>query len=75
MGNDDFTREPALQGGRRPRRWLRAAGVGVLVLLVGLFVTTLLRTPNPAWTPITAVLALLVASLLARDVRRRHVGR
>ena len=73
MGNDDFT-QPALQAavghgaGFRGRR-------RVLVLLVGLFVTTLYGRRNPAWTPITAVLALLVAGLLARDVRRRHVGR
>ncbi len=74
MADDNFSREQALQGGRRPRRWLRAAGVVVLVVLVGLFVISLYRTPNPAWTPITAVLGLLVAGLLARDLQRRHVG-
>ena len=71
MADDNLSREQALQGDRRPRRWLRAAGVVVLVL----FVVSLYRTPNPAWTPITAVLALLVAGLLARDLLRRPGGR
>lgn len=75
MGEQHFLRDQALQSGRRPRRWLHAAGVVVLILLVGLFVTSLFRAPNPVWTPITAALALLVAGLLARAVTRRHVGR
>ena len=72
MADDNLSREQALQGDRRPRRWLRTAGVVVLVLFV---VSRSSATPNPAWTPITAVLALLVAGLLARDLLRRPGGR
>ena len=75
MADGNYSRQQGLQNPPRPRRWLRAAGVVVLLLLIGLFVTSLFRTPNPVWTPITAVVALFVAAMLVRSFRRRGIGR
>ena len=75
MADGTYSRQQGLQSPRRPRRWLRAAGVVVLLVLIGLFVTSLFRSPNPIWTPITGVVALFVAAMLVRSLRRRDVGR
>jgi uncharacterized membrane protein YhhN len=72
MSQSNYRRDPALQERRRPRRWLWTAGVVVLFLLAGLFVTSLYRTPNPAWTPITAVATAVVAVLLLVGFLRRR---
>jgi hypothetical protein len=59
---------------RQVLRWRRPAGLIVLLILVGLCVTSLFRTPNPIWTVVTAALAVAVAGLLIWDARRRTAG-
>ena len=55
-------------------RWRRPAGVVVLLVLVGLFITSLFRTPNPIWTVITAALAVALAGMLIWDAWHHTVG-
>lgn len=65
-----------LQNGARVRRLLVPAGVVVLVLMVGMFLTSLLRAPEPAWSWVLAAVAAGVALLLAgAAVRRRRERR
>lgn len=59
----------------RSTRGLRRAGIAagfmVLVLVVGLFVTSLLRVPDPTWSVLLAVLAVGIAITLASSLRGR----
>jgi hypothetical protein len=59
---------------RQVLRWRRPAGFLVLVVLIGLCVTTLFRTPNPVWTVVTGALAVIMAGLLLWDFRLRGAG-
>lgn len=74
MTDGNYSREQVPQD-RRLERWLRIAGVVVLALLIGLLVTSLFRAPNPIWTPITALVALVVAGLVVRSFVRRAKAR
>lgn len=72
MTERDARPAPRLQNGARVRRLLVPAGVVVLVLLVGMFVTSLFRAPEPAWSWVLAAVAVGVGLLLVRTVKRRH---
>ncbi|MBN9096640.1 MULTISPECIES: hypothetical protein [unclassified Pseudonocardia] len=69
------TRRP-LQDDRWIRRPALMAGVVVELLLIGLFVTTLFRAPNPAWSGWTAAFAIgLPIAMYVRHRRRlRRTG-
>jgi hypothetical protein len=52
-------------------RWI--AGLVSLAALAGLFVTSLVRAPNPVFSLITAVVALALLAVVATATwRRRH---
>ena len=75
MGGTEDRNTAALQDdhGLRPAKLL--AGVVSVLVLVGLFVTSLFRAPEPAWTVVLAVTAcgLAVAVVLGvRSWRRRR---
>lgn len=58
------------RGLRRPKYW---AGAISLVVLVGLFVTSLFRSPNSFFSVVTAVVAVaLLAAIAVGAWRRRH---
>ncbi|MHA6783717.1 hypothetical protein ACVGOW_22400 [Pseudonocardia saturnea] len=58
------------RGLRRPKYW---AGAISLVMLVGLFVTSLSRSPNPVFSVAVAVVAVtLLAAIAIGAWRRRH---
>ncbi len=73
----DAQRNTEIRQPMQDDRWLRRpaliAGVVVELLLIGLFVTTLFRDPNPAWSGWTA--AFVVALPIAMYVGRRHRSR
>ena len=60
----------ALQEDRGLRGPKVAAGVVSVLVLVGLFVTSLNRAPEPAWTIVLAVTALGLAIAVALGVRQ-----
>jgi len=60
----------ALQSSRGVRRASLVAGFVVLVLIVGLFVTSLVRAPNPMWSVVLAVLAVGIAIGLVSSLVR-----
>jgi 4-amino-4-deoxy-L-arabinose transferase-like glycosyltransferase len=65
----------ALQSSREVRRAGLVAGFVVLVLIVGLFVTSLVQAPNPMWSIVLAVLAVGIAiGLVSSLARRRRRG-
>jgi hypothetical protein len=53
-------------------RWKVIAGVAALCFLVALFATSLVRSPNPVYSVVVAVAAVLLALGIARGVRRRR---
>ena len=59
----------ALQDDRGLRPAKLAAGVVSVLVLVGLFVTSLFRAPEPAWTVVLAVTACGLAVLIVLGVR------
>jgi hypothetical protein len=59
---------------RQVLRWRRPAGLIVLLVLVGLCVMSLFRTPNPIWTWVSAALAVALAGLLIWDAKHRTAG-
>ena len=64
----------ALQDDRRLRPAKLTAGMVSVLVLVGLFVTSLLRAPEPAWTVVligTACALVIVVGLRVRGWRRR----
>jgi uncharacterized membrane protein len=64
----------ALQDDRELRPAKLAGGIVSVLVLVGLFVTSLFRAPEPAWTVVLAVTACGLAIAIALGVRswRRH---
>jgi len=56
-------------GLRRPRNW---AGAISLVVLAGLFVTSLFRSPNPLFSVVTAVVAVALLAAVAIGAWRRR---
>jgi hypothetical protein len=59
----------ALQDDRALRPAKLAAGVVSVLVLIGLFVTSLFRAPEPAWTVVLAVTACGLAVLIMVGVR------
>ena len=65
----------ALQDDRRLRPAKPAAGMVSVLVLVGLFVTSLFRAPEPAWTVVligTACALAIVVVMRVRSWRRRR---
>lgn len=61
----------SLQDTDRTHGALRAAGVISVLVLAGLFVTSLLRAPNPVYSVVVAVVGVVVAFLVVRGFARR----
>ena len=74
MGAPGDRNAASLQDGRKLRRPRLIAGVVSVVVLIGLFVTSLYRAPEPAWTVVLAVITCGLAVALVLGVRsgRRH---
>jgi uncharacterized membrane protein YeaQ/YmgE (transglycosylase-associated protein family) len=60
-----------LQDTNRTHGALLAAGVISFLVLAGLFVTSLLRAPNPVYSVVVAVVGAAVALLVVRGFARR----
>jgi hypothetical protein len=69
MGAPGDRNAAALQDDRKLRPAKLAAGVVSVLVLVGLFVTSLFRAPEPAWTVVLAVTAVGLATAVALGVR------
>ena len=65
--NDD-----GLQDDRGLRPAKLAAGVLSVLVLVGLFATSLFRAPEPAWTVVLIVVAVGLAAVIAVGTRIRR---
>ena len=61
-----------LQDDRRLRPAKLAAGVVSVLVLVGLFVTSLFRAPEPAWTVVLIVAAVGLAAVIIIGTRNRR---
>jgi hypothetical protein len=74
MGTPDHRGNGALQDDRGLRPAKLAAGIVSVLVLIGLFVTSLFRAPEPAWTGVLIVAAVGLASAITLGVRnwRRH---
>jgi archaellum biogenesis protein FlaJ (TadC family) len=71
MRGDGDRDSSALQDDRKLRRAKLAAGIVSVLVLVGLFVTSLFRAPAPAWTVVLIVTACALATVVGLRVRRR----
>ena len=69
MGAPGDRNAASLQDDRKLRRPRLIAGVVSVVVLIGLFVTSLYRAPEPAWTIVLAVIACALAVALVLGVR------
>ena len=69
MGAPGDHNAAALQDDRKLRPAKLAAGVVSVLVLAGLFVTSLFRAPEPAWTVVLAVTAVGLAIAVALGVR------
>lgn len=65
----------ALQDDRGLRRWKVVAGLVTLLGLGGLFVTSLLRAPEDAWTAVLGVVTVAVAVLMVAGLVRSRRSR
>ena len=75
MGAPGDRNAEALQDDRHLRPAKLTAGVVSVLVLVGLFVTSLYRAPEPAWTVVLAVAACGLATAIPLGVhswRRRR---
>jgi uncharacterized membrane protein len=72
MGAPGDRNAEALQDDRGLRRAKLVAGVVSVLVLVGLFVTSLFRAPEPAWTVVLAVTACGLAVAIVLGVRSRR---
>ncbi|WP_300007569.1 hypothetical protein [Pseudonocardia sp.] len=70
MGTPHDRDTQQLQSDRGLLRWKVLAGVTSLALLVGLFVTSLVRVPNPAFTVFAAVTTVLLVSAMTWGLYR-----
>jgi hypothetical protein len=62
----------ALQKDRPLRGPKLIAGIVSVIVLIGLFITSLFRAPEPAWTVVLAVTAVALAAAIALGVRHRR---
>lgn len=74
MGAPGDRNAQRLQSDRRMRPLKISAGLVSLGVLVALFVTSLNRAPNPAFSVLVAVAIVLLAGAMAWGVRRSRGG-
>ena len=75
MSRQNAQNASRLQSGSRVEGFLLAGGIVSVLVLAGLFVTSLNRAPNATWTVVTGALEVVLAVLIApRLVKwsRRH---
>lgn len=70
MGTPDDRQARRLQSDRGLFLWKLIAGVASVVVLVALFATSLVRSPNPAFTVLVGVVTVLLVAAMAWGVRR-----
>jgi protein-S-isoprenylcysteine O-methyltransferase Ste14 len=72
MGAPGDRNAAALQDDRRLRPAKLVAGVVSVLVLVGLFVTSLFRAPEPGWTVVLAVAAIGLGTAVGLGARHRR---
>jgi protein-S-isoprenylcysteine O-methyltransferase Ste14 len=72
VGAPGHQNDDGLQDDRGLRPAKPAAGVLSVLVLVGLFVTSLFRAPEPAWTVVLIVVAVGLAAAIAIGTRNRR---
>lgn len=72
VNEEDSRFSLGLQDDRKLDRAKLAVGVVSVIALVAMFLTTLYRAPDPAWTVIVGVTALALAAVIALGVARRR---
>jgi protein-S-isoprenylcysteine O-methyltransferase Ste14 len=72
MGAPGQQNDDGLQDDRGLRPATLAAGVLSVLVLVGLFATSLFRAPEPAWTVVLIVVTVGLAAAITLGIRKRR---
>ena len=75
MGYPNERNTGNLQDDRKLDGWKLVAGVLSVVALASLFVTSLTRAPNPAWSVVLIAVAVLLSAAIAIGVGRGRQAR